>query len=180
MHELKFFVITDTHFFKHALGAYGAAYEAFMETQQKCFAETEAINRAVFDDLAARDDADIVLIAGDLTFNGEKESHAAFSELLRDFQRQSGKKVFVVTAGHDMEDGPFAFNETGRIAVEGTSFAELYGYYFFKTEDGRWGMIDTDGNIVLPFTYDSISQVSSGLIACWREENGWSILRIME
>ena len=49
-----------------------------------------------------------------------------------------------------------------------------------KTEDGRWGMIDTDGNIVLPFTYDSISQVSSGLIACWREENGWSILRIME
>ena len=129
MHELKFFVITDTHFFKHALGAYGAAYEAFMETQQKCFAETEAINRAVFDDLAARDDADIVLIAGDLTFNGEKESHAAFSELLRDFQRQSGKKVFVVTAGHDMEDGPFAFNETGRIAVEGTSFAELYGYY---------------------------------------------------
>ena len=49
-----------------------------------------------------------------------------------------------------------------------------------KTEDGRWGLIDTDGNIILPFTYDSISQVSSGLIACWREENGWSILRIME
>ncbi len=49
-----------------------------------------------------------------------------------------------------------------------------------KTEDGRWGLIDTDGNIVLPFTYDSISQVSSGLIACWREENGWSILRIMQ
>ena len=49
-----------------------------------------------------------------------------------------------------------------------------------KTEDGRWGMIDTEGNIVLPFTYDSISQVSSGLVACWREENGWSVLRIME
>ena len=49
-----------------------------------------------------------------------------------------------------------------------------------KTEDGRWGVIDTEGNIVLPFTYDAISQVSSGLIACWREENGWSILKIME
>jgi len=49
-----------------------------------------------------------------------------------------------------------------------------------KTEDGRWGLIDTEGNIVLPFTYDAISQVSSGLIACWREENGWSILRIMK
>ena len=49
-----------------------------------------------------------------------------------------------------------------------------------KTADGRWGMIDVDGNIVLPFTYDYISQVSSGVIVCWREENGWSVLRIME
>ncbi|MBQ3860424.1 MAG: WG repeat-containing protein [Clostridia bacterium] len=48
------------------------------------------------------------------------------------------------------------------------------------TPDGRWGMIDTEGNIVLPFTYDKISGVSSGLVSCYREENGWSILRIMQ
>lgn len=49
-----------------------------------------------------------------------------------------------------------------------------------KTADGRWGMIDTSGNIVLPFAYDSISQVSSGLIAAYREENGWTVFRIMQ
>ena len=49
-----------------------------------------------------------------------------------------------------------------------------------KTDDGRWGMIDTAGNIVLPFTYDSISQNSSGVIACFREETGWSVLRVMQ
>ena len=49
-----------------------------------------------------------------------------------------------------------------------------------KTEDGRWGMIDSEGNIVLQFTYDHISQLSSGVIAVYREENGWAALRIMQ
>ena len=127
--ELKFFVVTDTHFFKNSLGAYGADYETYMDTQQKCFAETEAINRAVFDDLAGRSDADIVLIAGDLTFNGEKESHAAFCEMLHDFEKKSGKKVYVVTAGHDVNAAPYGFNDSGRVTVEGTTFGELYDFY---------------------------------------------------
>lgn len=54
------------------------------------------------------------------------------------------------------------------------------GLAALKTADGRWGMIDTRGSIVLPFTYDSLSQVSGGLIAAYREENGWSVFRIME
>lgn len=54
------------------------------------------------------------------------------------------------------------------------------GLAALKTADGRWGMIDTLGNIVLPFTYDSLSQVSGGLIAAYRAENGWTIFRIME
>jgi len=49
-----------------------------------------------------------------------------------------------------------------------------------QTADGRWGMIDTMGNIVLPFAYDAVSQVSGGLIAAYREENGWTVFRIME
>ncbi len=54
------------------------------------------------------------------------------------------------------------------------------GLAALQTADGRWGMIDTSGNIVLPFTYDSLSQVSGGLIAAYREENGWTIFRMME
>ena len=129
MKEFKFFVITDTHFFKNSLGAYGEEYDKFMDFEQKCFAETESINRASFEYLAQSDEADVIIIAGDLSFNGEKESHIAFSKLLRDFQEKTGKKIFVVTAGHDFNDRPFAFNETGRLTPEGTAFSELYGFY---------------------------------------------------
>ena len=129
MKEVRFFVITDPHFFKNALGAFGDEYEAFMDGEQKCFAETEAISRAVLDDLAGRDDADIVLIAGDLSFDGEKESHEAFSRLLHEFREKSGKRVYVVTAGHDMNENPRIFTDAGLGHTAGTKFDELYDYY---------------------------------------------------
>ena len=129
MKPLKFYLVTDTHYFKNSLGAYGEEYERFMDDEQKCFAETQAINEAVFDWLADAQDADIVLIAGDLSFNGEKESNIAFSQLLHDFKEKSGKRVYVVTAGHDFNEKPFCFTENGRGTPEGTKFSELYGFY---------------------------------------------------
>ena len=129
MKPLKFFLVTDTHYFKNSIGAYGAEYENFMDFEQKCYAETQAINEAVFRYLEKADQADIVLIAGDLSFNGEKESHEGFSRLLHEFREKSGKRVYVVTAGHDFNDHPFAFNDGGRFEPEGTKFTELYDYY---------------------------------------------------
>ena len=47
------------------------------------------------------------------------------------------------------------------------------------TPDGRMGMIDTEGNIVLAFAYQSISQASSGLVAACHQKDGWQIYKIM-
>lgn len=48
-------------------------------------------------------------------------------------------------------------------------------------DDGmRWGMIDTSGNIVMAFAYDSLSQNSSGLVVAYRKENGWSVYKVCE
>ena len=99
MKELKFYVMADPHFFASELGCSGDEYEDFMHYEQKCFAETESINRASFEYLAQSDEADVIIIAGDLSFNGEKESHIAFSKLLRDFQEKTGKKIFVLLFG---------------------------------------------------------------------------------
>ncbi len=55
----------------------------------------------------------------------------------------------------------------------------LGGYAVLETADGRFGMIDTEGNIVLPFTYDHISMVSGDLVAAYREENGWTVMKIL-
>ena len=53
------------------------------------------------------------------------------------------------------------------------------GLAVLETDDGRYGMIDKSGNIVLPFTYDYVSQNSSGLVSAFRSENGWSVFKVM-
>ena len=129
MKPLKFYLITDTHYFKNSLGAYGKEYEEFMDSEQKCFAETQSINEATFKFLETADEADILLIAGDLTFWGERECHEDFTRLLYDFKEKSGKKIYVVTAGHDFKNNAFGFNENGRFPIESIEFSELYDYY---------------------------------------------------
>ena len=41
--------------------------------------------------------------------------------------------------------------------------------------DGKKGMIDTEGNIVIPFVFDSLSSASGGKIAAFEAEHGWSV-----
>ena len=129
MPDFKLLLITDTHYFASKLGCRGEAYKEFMKYEQKCFAETEAVNRAAFAWLNETDLADTVLIAGDLSFNGEKESHLEFIELLKELKAH-GKKIYVITAGHDCNEHPFAFDETGRLAPEGTPRSALFDLYY--------------------------------------------------
>lgn len=127
--DFKFYLITDPHFFKNSLGAYGEGYENFMWGEQKCFAETEVMNRAVNRYLTESKETDTILIAGDLSFNGEKESHLEYRKLLQKL-KASGKKIYVVTAGHDIEPDPFCFPGTpDKEYIEGVKFDELYDLY---------------------------------------------------
>lgn len=131
MKPFKFYLIADTHYFASSLGAYGKEYDDFMHYEQKCFAETQAINEAAFDWLAQAQDADAVFIAGDLVFNGERESHKGFLKELQKL-RDSGKKVYVITADHDFKNTReecFAFDETGRTHPENLPREELFDLY---------------------------------------------------
>ncbi len=131
MKELKFYLISDPHYFASELGCSGDEYEDFMHYEQKCFAETENINKSVFEFLEKADEADILLIAGDLSFNGEKKSHEGFIKLLNSL-KDHGKKIYVVTADHDFKwnDGDtFAFGEKGRYSPEHTERDELLSLY---------------------------------------------------
>lgn len=47
------------------------------------------------------------------------------------------------------------------------------------TSDGDMGMVDTSGQIVLPFEYEYISTPSSGVIACFSVSDGWTMLAKM-
>lgn len=131
MKETKFYLISDPHYFATELGCSGEEYEDFMHYEQKCFAETENICNSVFDWLKKANEADIVLIAGDLSFNGEAKSHEKFLKLLYEL-KENGKKIYVVTADHDFkysEGETFAFPESGRYSPEHTKRDELFDMY---------------------------------------------------
>ncbi|MBQ1934601.1 MAG: WG repeat-containing protein, partial [Clostridia bacterium] len=49
-------------------------------------------------------------------------------------------------------------------------FAEGLGVIGFA--NGIKGVIDTEGNVVIPFEYEEISQVSTGIIAAYSETIG--------
>ncbi len=128
MNTTKFLLLTDPHFFDTDLGCGGAAYEDFMHYEQKCFAETESINNAVFGWLNDTDLADTVIIVGDLTQNGERKSHEKFIKLLYGL-KEKGKRIYLISADHDWKSDPFAFGENGRYMPEPTAKDELYDMY---------------------------------------------------
>lgn len=170
MKELKFYVMADPHFFASELGCSGDEYEDFMHYEQKCFAETESINKSVFDFLKNAHEADIVLIAGDLSFNGEKKSHKGFLKLLESL-KNNGKKIYVVTADHDFKWdrwGTFAFGEKGRYNPEHTTREELLSLY---TDYGFGDAIAIDKEHL-----SYVAQLSDGVrllaLNCDLKENG--------
>ena len=129
MEKLKFYLLTDTHYFEESLGAEGKAYEEYMKTEAFYLKESSAINKAVFKKLKEDKETELIIIPGDLSKDGEYESHKSLIRELNTL-KDAGKKIFVLTAGHD-------FNETGRgykndkfVGSKGTEFKELYNLYY--------------------------------------------------
>lgn len=90
---MKFAVLSDTHYLAETMICAGAPEEAYLKNK---------ITKSVFRHLAASDEVDTVLITGDLTHAGDKESHAEYISMLREIQA-GGKRVFVLTATHDFQ-----------------------------------------------------------------------------
>lgn len=128
MKPINFYLVTDTHYFENELGAGGEAFEKNMVTEQYFVKESHAIVSSVFNKIIEDKETEIVIIPGDLVKNGEKESHNSFiKELYR--LKENGKKVYVLTAGHDYNDSAYILKDDGRVPVEGTDFDDLCDMY---------------------------------------------------
>lgn len=128
MKPVSFYLVTDTHYFENELGAGGPAFEKNMLTEQYFVKESSAIVKSVFERISEDKETDIVIIPGDLTKNGEKESHKSFIKELHRL-KENGKKIFVITAGHDYNDSAYVLKGDGRVTVEGTDFNDLCEMY---------------------------------------------------
>ncbi|MBR3817814.1 MAG: metallophosphoesterase [Clostridia bacterium] len=128
MNAFGFYLLTDTHYFESSLGAEGKAFDEYMRREQYFMKESGAIIKSVFKRIAEDKETDVVIIPGDLSKNGEKESHKSFLKELYKL-KESGKKIFVITAGHDYNEYSYGYKNDERIQVEGTPFEELFEMY---------------------------------------------------
>lgn len=100
MEKIKFYLITDLHYYAPELGTTGKAYLRREREDQVFLKESGAIIDAAFDLIISDKETDIVLIPGDLTNNGEALSHKGIIKKLERL-KEAGKKVYVTTATHD-------------------------------------------------------------------------------
>lgn len=96
-------VLTDTHYYSKENGTSGKAYETANSRSQKLLAESSDVLETAFTQISEDKSSDIILISGDVTNNGELNSHKEFIKLLRKLKADN-KKVFVITATHDFRN----------------------------------------------------------------------------
>lgn len=124
-------VLTDTHYYSKKIGISGSAYNIANSRSQKLLAESGEVLQTAFNQIAEDKSSDIVLISGDLTNNGELDSHKEFIEMLRSLKNR-GKKVYVITATHDFRNEGVADSYCGEKAVKTPAAVRdlLYDMYY--------------------------------------------------
>ena len=104
--ELIVDVVTDLHYDDDALKGFTKPVDpkdpyAHVSSSGQLYVESLAIISA-FLAKAAEDQSSAVLIPGDLADDGMKNEHEAVAEMLREFEKTSGKQVYVVPGNHDV------------------------------------------------------------------------------
>ena len=123
-------VITDTHYYSEKAGNSGAAYEQANAKSQKLLAGSRELLEAAFRQIKNDTRTDIVLLSGDTTNNGELYAHEEFIEMLRDL-KNSGKRVFVLTATHDYkwDDWTWGYDGDERVKIPAVLREDLFDMY---------------------------------------------------
>jgi 3',5'-cyclic AMP phosphodiesterase CpdA len=127
-------VATDLHYLAPALRDNGNAFRTFMASGDgRQLDYVDEIVEAFARDIG-RLRPDVLVLGGDLTSNGEKQSHQRLAEKLKRIEHSSGTRVFVVPGNHDILN-PWArrFEGERQYQVESMTRDE------FRTTYGEFG-----------------------------------------
>lgn len=113
---LKVNIISDIHYYSKETGVSGKAFEKENAKTPNDLLNCEEILSSLMDQLAD-DEAEFVLVSGDVTTKAEKEAHKGVLKLLRSL-KEKGKRVYVITATHDFHDGDVTRKFVGDEVVE--------------------------------------------------------------
>lgn len=123
-------VLTDIHHYSKKIGTSGKAYEYANAKSQIMLAESGEILDSAFNQIADDPKCDILLISGDITSNGDFDSHKEIIEKLRALKAR-GKKVYVITATHDFRKNgeTHAYNGDEKYTVPAATRDLLFDMY---------------------------------------------------
>lgn len=131
----KICVIADIHYFDPDLLINdGTAFQTYLASDRKLLQESEAILTSVVDTIISID-PDIVIVAGDLTKDGEKTGHQKVA-MFFDTLETAGIQVIVTPGNHDINN-PDAESFDGDTTYEVESitaeeFKSIYADYGFN------------------------------------------------
>jgi len=125
---VKLGVITDTHYLSEQLMDDGKAVEDYILASGKNIKATPAVLDKVLDDYL-KSDIEVLLICGDITKDGEKQSHLDFVKKLKPLQ-DKGVRIFVIPGNHDI-NMPNSFKYAGgkKLSVANISSVEFEEIY---------------------------------------------------
>ena len=99
-HTLKIAVISDTHYLSQKLAKDGVALQNFEAATGRNVEDLHQVLSQVVHELKIHR-PDVLLIAGDITNHGERDSHIDFVNKLKPLT-DSGTQIFVVPGNHDV------------------------------------------------------------------------------
>ena len=170
---LKIAVISDTHYLSKKLATNGAALQNFEAATGRIVEDLHKVLSQVLSELNAQQ-PDILIIAGDITNHGERDSHIDITAKLKPLM-ESGTRIFVVPGNHDV-NVPNAKAYTGDMptptsSISAQEFEQIYasfGYaeaikrdsaslsYLAEVNDSIW-LLGIDSNKYKEYTTTTIS-----------------------
>ncbi len=131
--DISIFVATDIHYLATGLNDHGKAFETYFAAGDgKQLNYVDEIFSSFMLDIEMKK-PDILVISGDLTNNGEKESHMNMASKLANIEKKTGTRVFVIPGNHDIQN-PWARGFQGEEqyitdSISANEFANIYNEF---------------------------------------------------
>jgi len=162
--QTRFIVFSDPHLYSKTLGISGKAFERHIEFNRKLLAESEEILDQAINEIL-KEKADFIIIAGDLTKDGEKINHEILAEKLKRFTKK-GIKVILINGNHDVKNGVSEkYNGNRKIRIENVSAADFKNIY---SDFGYKNAAEKDDS-----SLSYVSEPISGLWILMIDSNDW-------
>lgn len=127
---------SDVHYYPESLAKYKSeAFYTYLQGSNINYEDMDSILDSAF--AAFKKDNETkglkyLVLSGDLTVNGEYEGHVALAEKLREFEKESGVKVFVTNGNHDINNSnasAFVTEDGAKTQARKTTPQEFYEIY---------------------------------------------------